>query len=169
MTRYFHPQYYHRQHCLSRTARDGMYSSQLSVRNSMLSELQVETITSNLLEQQSDSHAMTNITILQSGKTGSSWKHNAAQKLPRNQQTSAASFTYTANRQASLGRQRPGADWFYTRLRRQTDLRQTALPAPAPCEQSNVLNRAVAQRCRYQLGGKMLVHFTSKTTLESPL
>lgn len=43
-----------------------------------------------------ETHAVTNIIILQSGKTGSAWQNNTALKLPRNQQTSVASFTYVA-------------------------------------------------------------------------
>lgn len=44
-----------------------------------------------------ETHAMTNIIIiLRSGKTGSAWKHNTALNLPRNQQTSVASFTRLA-------------------------------------------------------------------------
>lgn len=48
--------------------------------NNWLSEMQADTVTFafNLLQQQSDLHAMANIVTLQSGKTGSSWKHSTA-------------------------------------------------------------------------------------------
>lgn len=64
-----------------------------------------------------ETHAVTNIIIiLQSGKTGSAWQNNTALKLPRNQQTSVASFTYVAegHRQVSSGDEREvflASDW----------------------------------------------------------
>lgn len=68
-------------------------------KKNRLSESQVGAITSpfNLPEQQSalacdDKHHLP----FQSGKTGSSWKYNTAQELPRNRQTSVASFTCAA-------------------------------------------------------------------------
>lgn len=48
-------------------------------------------------------HATTNMHILQSGKTGSGWKYNTTQKLPRNQQTSVASSTYVAKKTRQKG------------------------------------------------------------------